>query len=99
MKNIGYIMLLSLCFIACNNEPKQAPITNSNDYNKYLEQDAKASYKAAITEKKFWSNRLGADSTGIGDLGPLAGAYTRIFQTGGAIENLKKAEALYNHPY
>jgi Tfp pilus assembly protein PilF len=96
MKNIGYIMLLSLCFIACNNEPKQAPITNSNDYNKYLEQDAKASYKAAITEKKFWSNRLGADSTGIGDLGPLAGAYTRIFQTGGAIENLKKAEALYN---
>ena len=48
-----------------------------------------------MEEKEFWSKRLGSDSTGVGDLGPLAGAYSKLFETSGAIQHLKDAEQVY----
>ena len=38
---------------------------------------------------------MGADSTGVGDLGPLAGAYSKLFETSGDIQYLKDAEKVY----
>lgn len=43
----------------------------------------------------FWSRRLAEDSTGVGELGPLGGAYEARFQLKGNIKDLIDARRLY----
>lgn len=96
MKFYPFILLvLSTFLISCNLKEEVESITKVVDYEKYLKTDQNSTLKSAENERDFWSKRLDVDSTGIGDLGPLAGAYGRIFEANGKIENLKKAETLY----
>ena len=97
MKKI-LILFAVFAFISCNNknESKEeiAKITHKEDYNKYLSTDNKSAYEAALSEKEFWNKRLAPDSSGVGDLGPLAGGYSALFAATGNVENLEKAERL-----
>ena len=97
MKNIFAIMCLSLLLLGCNGQGDKDVTfsTNPKDYTSFLQADPIKSYAAALEEKEFWSKRLGSDSTGVGDLGPLAGAYSKLFETSGAIQHLKDAEQVY----
>jgi Tfp pilus assembly protein PilF len=88
-------LLLALGVCSCNTKEGVSTITNVLDYNTYLEEDQEKTLKSAENERDFWSKRLDLDSTGIGDLGPLAGAYTKIFEANGEVSDLKNAERLY----
>ena len=97
MKNVFASMCLSLLLLGCNGQGDKDVTfsTNPKDYTSFLQADPIKSYAAALEEKEFWSKRLGSDSTGVGDLGPLAGAYSKLFETSGAIQHLKDAEQVY----
>ena len=97
MKNVFASLCLSLLLLGCNGQGDKDVTfaTNPEDYTSFLEADPIKSYAAALEEKEFWSKRLGSDSTGVGDLGPLAGAYSKLFETSGAIQHLKDAEQVY----
>lgn len=88
------LCMLVLLLTSCKKEEKLV-ITNPAHYNTFLDTSNNESLKSAISEKDYWNNRLKPDTSGVGEIGPLAGAYTRIFEASGAVENLKKAEALY----
>ena len=92
------ILVLIVFFASCNEEQKKKPeteqIVNAEDYDKYLSTDNTLAYDEALSKKEFWNKRLAKDSSGVGDLGPLAGAYTALFSTTGNVENLQKAEKL-----
>ena len=93
MKHLISIYLL-LLFISCSDQ-KSDPLINPNDYNAFLITSNNKTYHSAIEEIKFWNNRIKADTSGVGELGPLAKAYTTLFETTGEVENLVKAEVLY----
>ncbi len=96
---------ISVLLLSCGEEtlPK---VTNPADYDNYLVSTEKPSQKEALNEVQFWSQRLRPDSSGVGDLGPLAAAYTSLFEASGKSEYLYSAEKLYkkamaisaNHP-
>ena len=97
MKNVFASMCLSVLLLGCNGQGDKDVTftTNPKDYTSFLQADPIKSYASALEEKEFWSKRLGSDSTGVGDLGPLAGAYSKLFETSGAIQHLKDAEQVY----
>ena len=97
MKNVFASLCLSLLLLGCNGQGDKDVTftTNPKDYTSFLQADPIKSYAAALEEKEFWSKRLGSDSTGVGDLGPLAGAYSKLFETSGDIQYLKDAEQVY----
>ena len=97
MKNVFASLCLSVLLLGCNwqGDNDVTFTTNPKDYTSFLQADPIKSYAAALEEKEFWSKRLGSDSTGVGDLGPLAGAYSKLFETSGAIQHLKDAEQVY----
>ena len=88
MKNIFACICLSLLLLACDGrgDTDIRFATNPQDYNAFLKANPIKSYTEAVQEKEFWSKRLGADSTGVGDLGPLAGAYSKLFERSDGIQ-------------
>ena len=97
MKNIFACICFTLVLLGCNGkgDTDLDLVTNPEHYTSFLEANPIKSYAEALQEKVFWSIRLGADSTGVGDLGPLAGAYSKLFETSGDIQHLKDAEKVY----
>ena len=89
-----YLALLFVVIISCNHKEGVDKITHPKDYNPYLHTD-NLSFKKALSEKEFWSKRLRQDSTGIGDLGPLASAYTKLYENSGELNYLFEAEKIY----
>ncbi len=94
MKNC-YILLVLIAFISCNKDEVIEQITNPEEYNSFLSSSNNKTFTRALSEKEFWSKRLRLDSTGVGDLGPLANAYTLLCETTGDITYLKNAEKIY----
>jgi len=89
---VGFILLA----LACNEATKKEHrITNPDDYNIYLQTNKQQSFEQANSSREFWSKRLRPDSTGVGDIGPLAGAYGQLFETTGNPIYLRNAETLY----
>jgi tetratricopeptide (TPR) repeat protein len=95
MKKSIAIIGLILLIIACKTDPKQDSITHPEDYNVYLNTSDRPTYELALSTKEFWSKRLRTDSSGVGDLGPLAGSYEQLFVTTGNTTFLRNAEQLY----
>ena len=93
MKQLLFLIIL-IFLISCSEEKKEL-ITDVEEYNHYLVSSNNESYNNAISEINFWSNRIKKDSSGVGELGPLAAAYTTLFETTGDVINLQKAELLY----
>ena len=94
MKLIYYISVFLLLF-SCQKEDKNLRITNPEDYNKYLITAYNSTFENAKLEKEYWSKRLRKDSSGIGEIRPLANAYTLMFETSGDTTYLQNAEKLY----
>ncbi len=88
------VLLIWIVFISCKNEDVKISIINPEAYNSYLSTSNNKTFARASSEKIFWSKRLRPDSTGVGDLGPLANAYTLLFETTGDISYLLSAEKL-----
>jgi len=89
-----YLLFLLVAFISCKNDEGIEQITNPEDYNSFLSSSNKKSFTRALSEIEFWSKRLRADSSGVGDLGPLANAYTLLFETTGEVSYLLSAEII-----
>ncbi len=87
----GMVCLL----LSCATETEIEPIANPEDYNPYLHTSERSSLLEAENEVAFWSKRLRPDSSGVGDLGPLASAYSRLFDATGNATYLTNAETLY----
>jgi len=90
-----YILLIFTLFSSCKKEEKIIPIANSKEYNKYILDISNITFNSANSEKEFWSKRLRPDSSGVGDLGPLAKSYRIMYEASGEILYLKEAEKLY----
>lgn len=89
-----YLFVLLVVFISCKKNKDQFN-THKEDYSKYLNAKNTPTLDLAISEKEFWSKRLRKDSSGIGDLGPLAMSYEVIYEMTGDVSNLESAEILY----
>jgi len=94
IKQICLLILLSCISFSCDSSEEREPILKSADYNVYLD-ISNDSYLSAKKDNQFWSKRMAQDSSGVGDLGPLAGTYTAMFMASGDVTYLKNAEALY----
>jgi tetratricopeptide (TPR) repeat protein len=94
IKQICLLILLSCISFSCDSSEEREPILKSADYNVYLD-ISNDSYLSAKKDNQFWSKRMAQDSSGVGDLGPLAGTYTAMFMSSGDVTYLKNAEALY----
>lgn len=90
-----YVFWVLVIFISCKNDEIKEQITNPEEYNSFLSSSNNKTFKRALSEKEFWSKRLRPDSSGVGELGPLASAYALLFETTGKIGYLKSAEKLY----
>ncbi|MAP55009.1 tetratricopeptide repeat protein [Altibacter sp.] len=93
MKYTYYTMLLCLV-LSCTSKTAEKSVISAEDYNSYLENTAHESLKTATESKEFWSQRLAADTSGVGEIGPLSGAYTSLFDATGNVQDLKEAEIL-----
>lgn len=94
-KIIGICVLLFSFLLGCKETNKTTmSVLNKSDYDLYLVATF-SNIQKIKKEQEFWEKRLTPDSSGIGDLGPLAASYSALFHETGAIENLYKAEKLY----
>jgi tetratricopeptide (TPR) repeat protein len=94
IKQICLLILLSYISFSCDSNEDREPILNSEDYNVYLD-SSNDSYLSAKKDNQFWSKRLAQESSGVGDLGPMAVKYTSRFMTSGDVAYLKNAETLF----
>jgi tetratricopeptide (TPR) repeat protein len=91
-------MLLTI-FIVSSCSKNDTGIIDPRDYDRFLKTDDQAALEETYESIAFWSNRLRPDSTGIGELTPLANSYTRLFELTGNITHLKNAEVLLKKAY
>lgn len=92
MKITIFSLFVLLLLFSCKNETNET-ITNASDYNEYLATANGNSIKLAIEQHEFWQKRMSADSSGVGDLGPLSRSYSMLFEATGNVDYLKQAEA------
>lgn len=89
------IAIIGLSYLlSCTRDTEHRAVTQEADYNAYLSLEERSGYEAAVDEMEFWSKRLRPDSSGVGDLGPLAAAYTKMFEYTGDSQHLYDAEFL-----
>ena len=93
--NSKYILLICITLImnSCANDLKK--VTNSDDYNNYLELAENKTLLIAEKEVQFWKNKLDVQPSQFPYMGKLAASYSQLFSATGDIEALKKAEAYY----
>ncbi len=94
MKNHYLLILLALTF-SCSENEKVERVTNKEDYNLFLANTNNSTFNSALSEKEFWSKRLRQDSSGVGDLAPLANAYSTMYKSSGEVKYLLEAEKIY----
>jgi tetratricopeptide (TPR) repeat protein len=103
MKTLKIILLLvftTLSISSCSNKPSQ--ITQTSDYEKYLNIKDNKSIDFANREIDFWQNKIDSYPNQAMYLGMLASNYGTLFQYTGNIKDLYKSEELltkYNEAY
>ena len=87
-----FLLFVTFSFtISCNNsQPKQ--ITNSKDYNAYLNVTENKPLENAEKEVTFWENKLQKTPEQYPYHSKIASANSRIFKLTGNIKTLKQAE-------
>jgi len=95
MKTIKHIsaLLFVILLASCSNNPNNQ-ITNTDDYEQYLNLSDNKSLDSANKEIIFWEDKLDRAPNQSSYLGLLASNYATIFEYTGAIENLYKTESL-----
>jgi tetratricopeptide (TPR) repeat protein len=103
MKTLKIIPLLFFSILSissCSNKPSQ--ITQTSDYEKYLDIKENKSVDFANLEIDFWQNKIDSYPNQVMYLGMLASNYGILFQNTGNINDLYKSEELltkYNEAY
>lgn len=89
-----FLFAIVLFITSCNKENKTKLKTTIAEYQVYLDTKSNTIYQRASSEKKYWSKRLRPDSSGIGELGPLANAYLQLYYATGDEKELLHAEKI-----
>lgn len=92
LKIIPLLVFTILSFFSCEKKPSQ--ITNTSDYNKYLNVKENKSLTFAHNEIDFWQKKFDAAPNQISYLSQLASNYNTLFEYTGDIKNLCKTEEL-----
>ncbi|WP_445736728.1 tetratricopeptide repeat protein [Mariniflexile sp.] len=93
--NLPHIMMFFalISIVSCTTSSKK--ITDSKQYNVYLDVAENTSLEKAYTEMEFWKNKLDDQPSQFPYLGKLASSYNTLFTVTGNIEYLKNAEKAY----
>ena len=95
MKTIKILLVLFFFgLIATNCDKKQARITNTVDYDKYLTSNENQNLTFAKNEIAFWQNKYDKAPNQLSYLSVIASNYSKLFEITGNIDYLAKAEAL-----
>jgi len=89
-KHIFTAILTLTILIGCNKTSDK--ITDTKDYNSYLENKENKDLALANEEHKFWSEKLEKTPNQFPYLGKIAGANAQLFSTTGEINYLIEAE-------
>jgi tetratricopeptide (TPR) repeat protein len=92
LKIIPLLVFIILSLFSC--EKKTSQITNTSDYNKYLNVKGNKSLAFAANEIDFWQKKYDAAPNQISYLSMIASNYATLFEYTGDIKNLYKTEAL-----
>lgn len=84
------IAFLTLVFASCDKAPEQ--ITNQEDYEKYLQEDADLTVDLIKKDHDFWKEKLQKDPGQYPYFIKLAASQSELFNATGEIEYLIKAE-------
>lgn len=83
-------MLVAVLVTSCNSREKQ--ITNSEDYNAYLEIAENDFLKQTIEDNNFWEKKLEKDTNQFPYNAKIAASQSQLFSITGTIEHLVEAE-------
>jgi tetratricopeptide (TPR) repeat protein len=92
IKIISILVITALLMLSCNQ--KNEAITNSQDYNKYLDIKENKSRDFAQGEIDFWQKKYDAAPNQISYLSIIASNYAKLFENTGNIKYLYKTEEL-----
>ncbi|NNM23167.1 MAG: tetratricopeptide repeat protein, partial [Flavobacteriaceae bacterium] len=95
MKNVYISMAVVFLTLSCTTTPAGEGILDPTDYAKFIASEERPALELAHSNREFWSKRLRPDSSGVGDLAPLASAYEALFENTGDPRHLYRAEILY----
>lgn len=89
--------IMMFCILAsvlsCSTSSKK--ITDSEQYNVFLESTGNAELQKAHTELEFWQQKLEKQPNQFPYLSKIAGSYSYLFAITGTIQHLKNAEDAY----
>ncbi|MCB0457017.1 MAG: hypothetical protein R2776_03025 [Flavobacteriaceae bacterium] len=94
MKYISMVLGMFLLW-GCQSKPEFQKFTQKQDYDSFLNTQNRPTLEEINQQKEYWSKRLDKDTTGIGNVGPLANAYDQLFTQTGDLHDLQAAETLY----
>ena len=83
-------VLLAACFVSCNNADNK--ITNSKDYNVFLENTTNKELALAQADLNFWKQKLEKQPNQFPYLSKVSASQSQIFGVTGNIESLLEAE-------
>jgi tetratricopeptide (TPR) repeat protein len=89
--NILTLVAVIVLFTNCKPEP-QLQITNTSDYNTYLNVSENETLERAKQNEIFWTQKLEQTPNQFPYIGKLATTYSNYFSATGQVEYLKKAE-------
>ena len=95
MKSLNKVMLLvftTYCIVSC--ETKSDQVTNSKDYDKYLNVKENKSLDFAKGEIDFWQKKFDVAPNQTSYLSQIASNYSKLFEITGNIDYLIKTEML-----
>ncbi len=90
--NLAIILFMTLLMVSC--EKKSDQITNSKDYNVFLESKYNESLHFANSEIGFWQKKFEAAPNQITYLSKIAANYSSLFEITGNINYIYTAEEL-----
>ena len=90
--NLLKIIVFTISLSSCKNQNEK--ITNTSDYNTYLNISENKNIGLAEKEIEFWQKKYNASPNQTSYLIQLAGYYTSLFETTFEVNHLYKAEEL-----
>ena len=94
MKTFNLVILFFATLVMISCEKKSEQITNSKDYNVFLEMKENKSLDFAKSEIDFWQKKFDAAPNQITYLSQIASNYSKLFEITGNINDLYKTEEL-----
>jgi tetratricopeptide (TPR) repeat protein len=91
--NSKYILAICTLLLLSSCDTKNEQVTDSNDYNNYLELAENKSVQNAESNRDFWIGKYKNNPNQFTYLNKIASSYSHLFAATGDIDYLKEAEA------